>query len=309
MARTASDIPKGNWIDRRAPLKLRPYLRLARLDRPIGTWLLLLPCWWGISLASNGWPNPWLMVLFAIGAIVMRGAGCTLNDIVDRDIDARVARTADRPIPSGAVSVLQAEMFFALQCLIGLSVLMQFNGFAIGVGIASLSLIVIYPFMKRITDWPQVVLGLAFNWGALLGWSAVRGDLEAAPITLYVGGVFWTLAYDTIYAHQDKHDDLQVGVRSTALRLGAATRPWLFVFHALALVCIATSAMLAGVGAGAGSWLLLVALLLAAAHAIWQAGTVDLDDPVDCLAKFKSNRDLGLLVLIGLVLARGGSWG
>lgn len=305
MARTASDIPRGNWIDRWAPLKLRPYLRLARLDRPIGTWLLLLPCWWGISLASDGWPDPWLMVLFAIGAIVMRGAGCTLNDIVDRDIDARVARTADRPIPSGAVSVPQAGMFFALQCLIGLAVLMQFNGFAIGVGIASLGLIAVYPFMKRITDWPQVVLGLAFNWGALLGWSAVRGDLAVAPISLYAGGVFWTLAYDTIYAHQDKYDDMQVGVRSTALRLGAATRTWLFVFHGLALVFIAASARLVEVGTQLGSWLLLVALLLAAAHAIWQAGTVDLDDPVDCLAKFKSNRDLGLLVLVGLILAQG----
>ncbi len=300
MVRTASDIPKGNWIDRRAPVAARPYLRLARLDRPIGTWLLLLPCWWGISLASEGWPDLWLMVLFAIGAIAMRGAGCTLNDIVDRDIDARVARTADRPIPSGAVSVRRASMFFALQCLIGLVVLMQFNGFAIAVGIASLGLVAIYPFMKRITDWPQVVLGLAFNWGALLGWSAVRGNLAAAPILLYVGGLFWTLAYDTIYAHQDKADDVQVGVRSTALRLGAATRPWLFVFHGLALAFIGAGAMLAG----AASWWLIFALGLAGGHAIWQAATVDLDDAGDCLTKFKANRDLGLIVLAGLILAR-----
>lgn len=303
MQRTASDIPRGNWIDRRAPGAVRPYLRLARLDRPIGTWLLLLPCWWGVSLASEGWPDPWLMALFAIGAIVMRGAGCTLNDIVDRDIDGRVARTADRPIPSGAVSVPQAAAFFALQCLIGLAVLMQFNGFAVGVGIASLGLVAIYPFMKRITDWPQVVLGLAFNWGALLGWSAVRGDLESAPVLLYIGGLFWTLAYDTIYAHQDKADDVKVGVRSTALRLGAATRPWLFVFHGLAIACVGAGAVAAG---AASPWLFL-ALGLAAGHAIWQAGMVDLEDAGDCLAKFKSNRDLGLIVLAGLIFARVGS--
>lgn len=306
MAPTASDIPRGNWIDRRAPRAVRPYLRLARLDRPIGTWLLLLPCWWGVSLASDGWPDPWLMALFAVGAIVMRGAGCTLNDIVDRNIDARVARTADRPIPSGAVSVPQAAAFFVLQCLVGLAVLAQFNSFAIGVGVASLGLVAIYPFMKRITDWPQAVLGLAFNWGALLGWSAVRGDLAAAPILLYVGGIFWTLAYDTIYAHQDKHDDAQVGVRSTALRLGAATRPWLFVFHGAAVICIGASAVLAEVGTDPGWWLLIMTMGLAAAHAAWQAGTVDLDDPGDCLAKFKANRDFGLIVLAGLILARVG---
>lgn len=301
----ASDIPKGNWIDRWAPPKVRPYLRLARLDRPIGTWLLLLPCWWGIALASNGWPDLSLMALFAVGAIVMRGAGCTLNDIVDREIDARVARTADRPIPSGAVNVIEASAFLAAQCLIGLVVLSQFNGFAVGVGIASLALVAVYPFMKRITDWPQVVLGLAFNWGALLGWSAVRGDLATAPVLLYAGGVFWTLAYDTIYAHQDKVDDALVGVRSTALRLDAATRPWLFGFFGLALGLIGASAIVAGAATGSGLWLLLVALTIAAAHAIWQASTVDLDNPADCLGKFKANREFGLIVLVGLVLAHG----
>ncbi len=297
MTRTASDIPKGNWIDRAAPRALRPYLRLARLDRPIGTWLLLLPCWWSIALASPGWPDPWLLALFAIGAIVMRGAGCTLNDIVDRDIDARVARTADRPITSGAVSVANAAAFFVIQCLAGLAVLSQFNAFAIWVGVASLGLIAIYPFMKRITYWPQAVLGLAFNWGALLGWCAVRGDLGAAPIVLYAGGIFWTLAYDTIYAHQDKSDDIVVGVKSSALRLGDATRPWLFAFFAAALVLIAA----AGVLAHAASWWLFAILAAAAGHAVWQAASVDLDNAADCLRKFRANRDLGLIVFAGLV--------
>lgn len=297
MTETASDIPKGNWIDRAAPHTLRPYLRLARLDRPIGTWLLLLPCWWSIALASQGWPDPWLLVLFALGAIVMRGAGCTLNDIVDRDIDGRVARTADRPIPSGAISVANAAAFFAIQCLIGLAVLMQFNAFAIWVGVASLGLIVVYPFMKRITYWPQAVLGLAFNWGALLGWSAVRGELGAAPIALYAGGIFWTLAYDTIYAHQDKTDDLVVGVKSSALRLGEATRPWLFAFFTAALVLIATAAVLAH----AASWPSFAVLAVAAGHAVRQATTVDLDNAADCLRTFRSNRDFGLIVFAALV--------
>lgn len=297
MTHTASDIPKGNWIDRVAPRVLRPYLRLARLDRPIGTWLLLLPCWWSIALASDGWPDPWLLALFAVGSVVMRGAGCTLNDIVDRDIDARVARTADRPIPSGAVSVANAAAFFVIQCLAGLAVLSQFNAFAIWVGVASLGLIAIYPFMKRITYWPQAVLGLAFNWGALLGWSAVRGDLEAAPIALYAGGIFWTLAYDTIYAHQDKSDDVVVGVKSSALRLGDATRPWLFAFFAAALVLIAAAAILAH----ATTWLSVAILAAAAGHAVWQAASVDLDHAADCLGKFRSNRDLGLIVFAALV--------
>lgn len=297
MTHTASDIPKGNWIDRVAPRVLRPYLRLARLDRPIGAWLLLLPCWWSIALASDGWPDPRLLALFAVGSVVMRGAGCTLNDIVDRDIDARVARTADRPIPSGAVSVANAAAFFVIQCLAGLAVLSQFNAFAIWVGVASLGLIAIYPFMKRITYWPQAVLGLAFNWGALLGWSAVRGDLEAAPIALYAGGIFWTLAYDTIYAHQDKSCDVVVGVKSSALRLGDATRPWLFAFFAAALVLIAAAAILAH----ATTWLSVAILAAAAGHAVWQAASVDLDHAADCLGKFRSNRDLGLIVFAALV--------
>ena len=294
---TASDIPAGSWVDRRLPVAVRPYLRLARLDRPIGAWLLLFPCWWGLALATPGWPDPWLAVLFAIGAVVMRGAGCTLNDIADRDFDGQVARTADRPIPSGAVSVGQAAAFMVVLTLIGLTVLLQFNGFAVAVGAGSLIVVAVYPFMKRITHWPQVVLGLAFNWGALLGWAAVRGDLGWPAIALYAAGIFWTLGYDTIYAHQDKEDDLLVGVKSTALRLGAGTRPWLYSFFATAVALLAMAGFLAQLG-----WPFYTLLGVAAAHMGWQAATVDLDTPRDCLAKFKSNRHVGWVIL-GAIIA------
>lgn len=300
MADIATDIPTNDWIDRQAPRPLRPYLRLARLDRPIGTWLLLLPCWWGLSLASPGWPDPWLLALFGVGAIVMRGAGCTLNDIIDRDIDAKVARTAVRPLPSGALTVGQAAAFFILQCFIGLAILAQLNAFSIGLGIASLALVAVYPFMKRITYWPQAVLGLAFNWGALMGWSAVTGGLGVAPLLLYAGGISWTLAYDTIYAHQDKGDDVRVGVKSTALLLGADTKRWLTLFFALALALVAAAA----VAAGAATPFFFAALAAAAAHASWQVICVDLDDPRDCLAKFRSNRDFGLIIAAGIVAGR-----
>jgi len=220
------DIPVECWIDRRLPAAWRPYCRLMRLDRPIGTWLLLFPCWWSAALAAEGWPDLWLFALFAIGAVVMRGAGCTVNDWADRDFDGKVARTAARPIPSGAVSPRQALIFLVAQLLVGLLVLLQLNWFAIGVGAASLLLVFPYPFMKRITYWPQAWLGLTFNWGALVGWAAVRGDLTLAPVLLYIAGVFWTLGYDTIYAHQDKEDDILVGVKSTALALGENTVAW-----------------------------------------------------------------------------------
>ena len=224
---TTTDIPNESWIDRLAPTGTRPYLSLARADRPIGTWLLLLPCWWSISLASPSWPDGKMLVLFVIGSLVMRGAGCTVNDIVDRNFDARVARTAARPISSGQVSVRQAIIFLALQLLLGLVVLLQFNTFAIGLGIGSLVLVALYPFMKRITYWPQLFLGLTFNWGALLGWAAVKGGFGLSAAVLYAAGIFWTLGYDTIYAHQDKEDDILIGVKSTALKFGASTGPWL----------------------------------------------------------------------------------
>jgi 4-hydroxybenzoate polyprenyltransferase len=296
---TASDIPKNGWMERWTPLALRPYLRLARLDRPIGTWLLLFPCWWGVALASPGWPSLWLLAAFGLGAIVMRGAGCTYNDIVDRDFDARVARTADRPIPSGAVSLRQAIAFLLLQLFLGLAVLLTFNRPAIILGVLSLLLVFTYPLMKRITWWPQFFLGLAFNWGALMGYAAVNFGLGLPAILLYVAGIAWTLGYDTIYAHQDKADDMLVGIKSSALFLKQATRPALFGFY------LATVMLLSAAGIAAGlAWPYWALLTVGAAQLAWQALTVDLDQPTDCLAKFKSNRLFGWLVLAGVIVGR-----
>jgi 4-hydroxybenzoate polyprenyltransferase len=294
-----SDIPSGNWVDRVLPAAFRPYARMARFDRPIGTWLLLFPGWWSVALAADGWPSLWLIALFGIGAMVMRGAGCTFNDITDRDFDAKVARTANRPIPSGQVSVKQAVVWMVALSLVGCAVLLQFNAFAIWVGIASLALVAIYPFMKRITYWPQFFLGLAFNWGALLGWAAVTGEIGTPAILLYIAGILWTLGYDTIYAHQDKEDDVLIGVKSSALALGEATRPWLYIFYAGAVVFTAW----AGVAAGL-AWPFYVALCAGAAQLAWQAARIALDDPHDCLAKFKSNRLYGWLLLGGIIAGR-----
>jgi 4-hydroxybenzoate polyprenyltransferase len=295
-----SDQPADSWVVRRAPGSLRPYLLLARADRPIGTWLLLWPGWWSIALAAGargeGWPDPLLIVLFGVGAWLLRAAGCTLNDVADRDYDGRVARTRSRPIPSGAVSVTQALAFMVGLGLAGLAILLTFNRFAIGVGLASAVLIAVYPFMKRVTYWPQAVLGLAFNWGALLGWAAVSGALGAAPIALYLGGIAWTLGYDTIYAHQDKADDRAIGVKSLALKLGAETRPWLAGFYALAVAGFALAGWFAGLGA-----VFYAGLALAALHLAWQVKRIDIDDPADCLAKFKSNRDFGFILMVAIV--------
>jgi len=297
-ASSATDIPSNTWIDRLAPMASRPYLRLARLDRPIGTWLLLLPCWWSTALATNDVTDPmmWkLFVLFSIGAFVMRGAGCTLNDIVDRDFDGRVTRTAARPIPSGEVTVRQAILFLCLQLGIGLGVLAQFNTTTLLVGVASLGLIVIYPFAKRYTYWPQFILGLTFNWGALLGWTAVRDQLNWPAVILYLAGVFWTLGYDTIYAHQDKKDDVLVGVKSTALKFGKTTRIWLSGFYATTLILLALMGNLAGV-----SQVYFLGVAVCGAHLFWQVWTVDIENPADCHSKFKSNRDFGLLLMAAI---------
>jgi len=291
-----ADAPPENWVDTHAPAALRPYARLARLDRPIGWWLLLLPCWWSVALASEGWPSPVLLFLFFIGSVAMRGAGCTWNDIVDRDIDAAVARTRLRPIPSGAISVKQAWGFLALQCLIGLLVLLTFNNFAIGLGFSSLLLVAIYPFMKRITNWPQLVLGLAFNWGALMGWAAILGELSFAPILLYLGAVAWTVGYDTIYAHQDKEDDALIGVKSSALKLGGSTAKWLWVFYGLMIAALLAAGALAGLG-----FFFYPVVALAAALLVWQIVTLDIDDPARCLRLFRSNRDFGLVVFVAIV--------
>ncbi len=293
-----SDIRTGDWADRYAPARWRPYLRLARLDRPIGTWLLLFPGWWGIALAAGGWPNWRLIILFAVGAVAMRGAGCTLNDIADRDFDAKVARTRTRPIPSGQVSVRQAVLFMAFELALGAAVLLSLAHTAIWLGVLVLVLIATYPFMKRITYWPQFFLGLNFNWGALMGWAAVRDGLALPALLLYAGGIAWTLGYDTIYAHQDKEDDVLIGVKSAALALGPRTRPFLFAFYAGAVALWAA----AGAADGLGAWFW-VALALVALQLCWQAASVDTDDPADCLAKFKSNRLAGWLLLFGIVAA------
>ena len=295
----ASDIPKGNWVDRFLPVAARPYARLARLDRPIGTWLLLFPCWWSIALAAPGFTTGlWLAALHGIGALVMRGAGCTFNDIVDREFDRKVARTADRPIASGAVSVKKAVAFMLAQMALGLVILLQFNNFAIVVGAASLVLVFTYPLMKRITWWPQFFLGLAFNWGALLGYASATGTLDWAPILLYVAGIFWTLGYDTIYAHQDKEDDVLVGVKSSALRLGESSRVGIGLFYAAAVLLLAAMDRVAGLG-----FAFELALGAGAIQLAWQVWDCRFDDPNDCLAKFKSNRVFGWLLLGGLIAA------
>jgi 4-hydroxybenzoate polyprenyltransferase len=298
-----TDMPAQGWVDRLLPRPLRPYAKLMRLDRPIGTWLLLWPCWWSLVFALETPPATgrewlylaWLYVLFGVGAMVMRGAGCTYNDIVDRDFDAKVERTRTRPIPSGQVSVRQAIVFMLALLCVGLAILLQLNWYAVGLGVASLLLVFTYPLMKRITYWPQFVLGLAFNWGALLGWAAVAGGLGWAPALLYIGGIAWTLGYDTIYAHQDKEDDILVGVKSTALKLGAATRPWLAGFYAAAVALFAAAGIADGLG-----WPFYAALAAGAVQLAWQVADVSLDDAADCLVKFKSNRYFGWILVAGL---------
>jgi 4-hydroxybenzoate polyprenyltransferase len=291
-----SDIDRADWVGRYLPAYARPYARLARLDRPIGTWLLLFPGWWGIALAAPRWPDPALLALFALGAIVMRGAGCTLNDIADRHYDGQVTRTRLRPLPSGAVTVRQAVGFLLLQLTAGAAVLLSLNRTSIVLGIAVLGLIGSYPFMKRVTYWPQVFLGLNFNWGALVGWTAVTGALGWPALWLYLGGVSWTIGYDTIYAHQDKQDDAVIGVKSSALALGERTRPWLFLFYAVAVLLWA----LAGRAVWLSEWFW-AGLAGAALQLAWQAARVNIDQPTDCLAKFRSNRTVGWMLLAGIV--------
>jgi 4-hydroxybenzoate polyprenyltransferase len=291
----------GNWVDTHAPSWSRPYLRLARFDRPIGGWLLLMPCWWSAALAAGVAGNvgqlPLTIVLFFVGAFVMRGAGCTWNDITDRDLDALVERTRSRPIPAGQVSVLQAVIFLVVQALIGLLVLLQFNRFAVMTGIASLVVVAIYPFMKRITYWPQVALGLAFSWGALMGFAVLLGRIDATALWLYAGSISWVIGYDTIYALQDIEDDALIGVKSTALLFGARTRPALTAFYAMAVVLIGVALALAK--AGAPGW---IALAIFAAHLAWQIVRLDISDAALCKRVFISNRDAGLLLFAGLLV-------
>jgi 4-hydroxybenzoate polyprenyltransferase len=289
-----------NWVDTRAPRWSRPYLRLSRLDRPIGSWLLLMPCWWSAALAAGMAHDvsrlPLILGLFLIGAFAMRGAGCTWNDITDRDLDAQVERTRSRPIPAGQVSVPQAAGFLVLQALVGLMVLLQFNRFAVGCGIASLVIVAVYPFMKRITYWPQIVLGLAFSWGALMGFAATFGRIDATALVLYAGSIAWVIGYDTIYAHQDAEDDALIGIKSTALLFGERTRPALMVFYGLAVALIGVALVLAGAG-----WMAWLGLAAFAVHLVWQIERLKIGDPKLCLRVFKSNRDAGLLLFAGLL--------
>lgn len=291
----------GNWVDTIAPFWTRPYLRLARLDRPIGSWLLLLPCWWSAGLAAIAsgarFPDPWHVVLFFIGAFAMRGAGCTWNDLVDRDLDAKVERTRSRPIPSGQVTPRRAVAFLVLQALIGFVVLLQFNPFTIAIGVASLATIAVYPFLKRVTHWPQIGLGLAFSWGALMGWPAVFGRLDAPALILYAGSICWVIAYDTIYAHQDREDDALIGIKSTAILFGEKTKSMLAMFFAMAVVLIGIAGILSNAG-----WLFALGLLAFAAHLAWQVRSLDISDPALCLRLFKSNRDAGLILFAGMIL-------
>lgn len=293
-----ADAVERHWVDTRLPAALRPYARLARWERPIGWWLLLFPCLWSAALAANAaghaFPDPWHLLLFFVGAVAMRGAGCTYNDIVDAGIDARVERTRSRPIPAGQVTKAQAKIFLVVQALIGFAVLIQFNMFSIWLGLASLLPVAIYPFMKRVTNWPQLFLGLAFSWGALMGWAAVFGSLGWAPVLLYLGGIVWTIGYDTIYAHQDKEDDALVGVKSTARLFGARTRAALIVLYTLATVLFAGAAVLADAGPAA-----FAAIFLGLAHLGWQIFMLDIDDPDQCLRLFKSNKIYGWILVAG----------
>ncbi len=290
----------GNWVDTIAPAATRPYLRLARLDRPIGSWLLLLPCWWSLGLAgirADHLPSLWHIVLFFVGAFVMRGAGCTWNDLVDRDLDARVERTRSRPIPSGQVTVAHATLFMLGQAFIGLLVLLQFNRYTVFTGLASLAVVVIYPFTKRITYWPQIFLGLAFSWGALMGWPAELGRLNWPALLLYIGAISWVIGYDTIYAHQDREDDLMIGIKSTALLFGENTWRMLAGFYAGAVILIAAAGLAAG-----GRLIFLLGMLAFAAHLAWQVLRLDINDPAHCLKLFKSNRDAGLILFGAMLL-------
>jgi 4-hydroxybenzoate polyprenyltransferase len=300
-AGAVADASPQNLVDRFAPAALLPYLRLARVDRPIGFWLLAIPCFWSVALASRSigadYPDPTLLLLFALGALVMRGAGCIYNDLLDQDIDARVVRTQGRPLPSGQVRPRAALLFMLALSLIGLAVLLSFNAATIWLGLGVLPIVALYPLVKRFSYWPQAVLGLAFNWGALLGYTAVLGRIEWAAVVLYGGAVAWTIGYDTIYAHQDREDDALLGLKSTALKFGRATKIWLAGLYALAWLGITIAGMLAG-----AEIIFLLGMGAAGAHLFWQVATLDIDDPENCLKRFRSNCDFGAIAFVAIVL-------
>lgn len=307
-----SDAPSGNWVYRLLPRRLWPYAQLARWDRPIGWQLLMWPCWWSAALSpqavapsavATGLPDPWHLALFLWGSIAMRGAGCTYNDLVDEEIDGRVARTRSRPLPSGRVSRLQAKAFLVLQALAGFLVLIQFNLFAVLLGIASLGVVAIYPFLKRVTDWPQLGLGLAFSWGALMGWAAYRGTLGLGAVLLYAGSVFWTVGYDTIYAHQDREDDALVGVRSTARLFGERTKLALVLLYGGTLVLFFAACLVMKRQGGSVSWPAYAGLFVGAGQMFWQIKSLDIDDPAECLKLFRSNGLFGWIIFFGFVFS------
>ncbi|XP_050372504.1 4-hydroxybenzoate polyprenyltransferase, mitochondrial-like [Argentina anserina] len=294
--------PKAYWIDAYLPKLARPYAKLARLDKPIGTWLLAWPCMWSITLAASPGhiPDFKMLTLFGCGALLLRGAGCTVNDLLDRDIDTMVERTKSRPVASGLLTPFEGLCFLGFQLLLGLGILLQLNNYSCVLGASSLLLVFSYPLMKRFTFWPQAFLGLTFNWGALLGWAAVKGSIDPAIVLpLYISGVFWTLVYDTIYAHQDKEDDLKVGVKSTALRFGDSTKEWIAEFGILCISSLALSGYNAEIG-----WPYYALLAAASGQLAWQIWTVDLSSRLDCNRKFVSNKWFGAIICSGILLGR-----
>lgn len=301
-----ADAHARNWSDKWLPKKFTPYFQLMRLDRPVGVWLLLWPCFWGQILGVyarhnqgfdiNIWAQLHYIILFFVGAIIMRGAGCAYNDLVDYKYDKQVERTKSRPLPAGKITIKRAKYFLFYLLLAGFMVLIQFNWFTVFVGAASLILVATYPWMKRFTYWPQAFLGLAFNWGALLGFTAVTGYLSSGAIWLYVGGFFWTIGYDTIYAHQDKDDDMMIGLKSTAILFGKRTKLWLFILYALAMASFAFSLLSAGLG-----MISVLTLAPLSAHLIWQVMALKLDDADKCLKIFKSNILFGGLLTLGFL--------
>ncbi|POO56497.1 4-hydroxybenzoate octaprenyltransferase [Agrobacterium rosae] len=301
-----SDAPSNNWVYRILPRTLWPYAQLARWDRPIGWELLMWPCFWSAAMAANAAQHlgtfSWGLLLFHLflffaGSVAMRGAGCTYNDLVDHKIDMAVARTRSRPLPSGRVSRKQAKIFIVIQALVGLAVLLCFNGFAIVVGLSSLIFVAIYPFAKRFTNWPQFFLGLAFSWGALMGWAGQFGSLSVSPVLLYIGAIAWTIGYDTIYAHQDREDDTAVGIGSTALLFGDKTHGWLVGLYGTALAFIFLAFLTAGV-----NWTGYLGLAIAAFLLFRQVKVLDINNVEQCLALFKSNNRVGILIFAGLLL-------
>ncbi|MEO1551793.1 MAG: 4-hydroxybenzoate octaprenyltransferase [Pseudomonadota bacterium] len=309
-----ADATERNWVDRFAPSVTRPYLRLSRADRPAGTWLLLLPCLWGLGLAAmadgQGFTayDLWIALGCTLGAFLMRGAGCTWNDLADQDIDAAVTRTRSRPLPSGQVTRAQAKIWMVVQSFLALVILLTFPPVAIALGLASLGLVAIYPYAKRFTWWPQIFLGLAFNWGVLVAWAAHFNALHLAPFAVYLAGICWTLFYDTIYAHQDREDDALIGVKSTARLFDRDTGRWLLAFLVASTLLMSWAvinvtldqspiALLIGLGTvWAFGW-----------HLNWQMRKLDIDDPMVCWGLFRSNRDAGLILALGFALAAMGS--